>query len=669
MRRLLLGLCCLAPATFVTGVAPAKSPAEVVRYPAGDVIYRPGCYETEMDEEASYYGSGRSGGVANPSSPSATITMGSSRKNKLGASPKPKPSKAPRVSAPIESGMIYDMTEEAEPIMMLPPPPPPEPAPDLGSDDDHDIVYARPTDRKLQSALDWGGTIYLSNDDSMSLASAQRLIYAVQHGYSFTVPQIRPHELLNYFSFDTVAPDVDQVFDVQVSAEKTGDDTLTMALAVRGAMPERQPLDLTVVVDRSGSMGEAGRMDYTRKGLQIMSDQLLAGDRLDIVLFDDEICTPLQNYVVGRDDPELLNKTIRQMRPRGSTDLDLGLREGYRLAKSHEDVRQRNRRVMLLTDAMLNTGDVNHDTVSEIGRAFDKDNIRLTGIGVGRDFNDDVLDKLTEKGKGAFVYLGSEAVVERVFGVGFPSLVQTIAHDVQFRLDLPKSLAMERFYGEESSTKASDIQPINYYAGTSQVFLQDLTIDHDKFRGGDEVTFTAIYKNAITGEPEERSFHTSVGAMLESDRHNVRKARALMSWSDTLITEAMTGGCGSELAVYAERSSLVSEDVEIAFVDGLVEKMCGVQLAKVEHPVDRKLVDYKVKVDSDIPIAEVSLECGTSRLAQSLSSSDTVAKFSAPAGSCTLELQGNVGMRTSVNVPVTGGDLRCVIRGGRMSCS
>ena len=89
--------------------------------------------------------------------------------------------------------------------------------------------------RPAAPVLDWGGTVWLSNDDSMSLASAQRLIYAVKNGIGYSVPQIRPHELLNYFSFDTVTPDADQTFDVLASATQDGDQ-LTLALAVTGAM-------------------------------------------------------------------------------------------------------------------------------------------------------------------------------------------------------------------------------------------------------------------------------------------------------------------------------------------------------------------------------------------------------------------------------------------------
>ena len=70
-------------------------------------------------------------------------------------------------------------------------------------------------------------------------------------------------------------------------------------------------------------------MDYTRRGLSLMSGQLRDGDRLDVVLFDDRVCVPLENYVVGRDDPSLLTRTIAGMQPEGSTDVGLGLRTAY----------------------------------------------------------------------------------------------------------------------------------------------------------------------------------------------------------------------------------------------------------------------------------------------------------------------------------------------------
>jgi Ca-activated chloride channel family protein len=513
--------------------------------------------------------------------------------------------------------------------------------------------------------MDWGATVYLSNDDSMSLASAQRVIHAAQNRLSLSPRDIRPHELLNYFNFDTAEVPASETFSLQGSAVLE-DDTFSLALAVKGATPERQALDLSLVIDRSCSMEAEGRMSYTRRGLEVMTEQLERGDRIDVVLFDSGVCTPLENYVVGRDDPALLADTIASIQPTSSTNLDAGLREAWRIHSGRDarDVHGRNRRVMLLTDAMLNTGNINEDLVSEVGRQFESNGIRMTGVGVGREFNDTMLDKLTEKGKGAYVYLGSEAVVDRVFGPGFPSLVQTIAHDVRFSLELPSSLAMERFYGEESSTDPEDVMPINYYAGTSQLFLQDLRARDLDPR--DPIVVNVAWRDATTGEPDSLKWKTSVGALLDGDSRNVHKARALIAWSDVLLARALgSNGCAEPLESYVRAARQVADDAELAFVDRLTEGMCGVALATVAPPG----VAYKVRVDSDTPIAGVALACGRSHSRLRLSGGDTVARFDdAVAGACTLVLEGAVAMEVAVDVPSTGGDVRCVVRGGRASC-
>ncbi|MEQ1507998.1 MAG: VWA domain-containing protein, partial [Myxococcota bacterium] len=545
-----------------------------------------------------------------------------------------------------------------------------------GSEDKRDAASTTVGDRDEEEeaqvargpVLDWGATVYLSNDDSMSLASAQRLLYATMHGLPFTTREIRPHELLNYFSFDAVTPDADQVFDVLASAEQDG-DALSVALAIKGATPPRAPLDLTVLVDRSCSMMDEGRMDYTKRGLDLMTGSLRKGDRLDVVLFDDGACVPLENYVVGRDDPALLSKTIAAMQPEGSTDVGLGLRTAYEVAKRKVDTHDRNRRVMIVTDALMNTGDVDPNTVSDIGKAYDADGIRLTGVGVGSEFDDTVLDMLTEKGKGAYVFLGSAAVVDRVFGeTGFDQLVQTIAHDVQFALKLPASLAMERFYGEEASTVKEEVQPVNYYAGTTQLFLQDLKLKNGKVVASDPVELEITYRDARTGEPEKRLFRTTVGAMVGADPHNVRKGLALMAWTDLLTAEAMGADpCADPLQAYASRASLVQEDAEIAFVNGLVQDRCGA--FPLPRVVSNRGVPFKVRVDADIPISTVALSCPSGRSSEALSGSDVIAMFTVAPGVCDLTLSGTVDMTARVEVPATGGDLRCVVRGGRVSCS
>lgn len=516
-----------------------------------------------------------------------------------------------------------------------------------------------------QVSADWGATIWLSNDDSMSLASAQRALYALKRGVALKASEIRPHELLNYFSFATQAPAPGELFGVRGDAVQTG-ETFTLALAVQGANPPRQPLDLTLLVDRSCSMRAEDRMGYTQKGLTLLSDNLEKGDRLDLVLFDSGVCAPVENFVVGRDDTKVLLDAIRKIKPTSSTNLDAGLNKAWKLQASREDVTGRNRRVVLITDANLNAGNVDEDLVSEVGKRYDEDGIRLSGIGVGRKFNDTMLDKLTEKGKGAYVYLGSDAVVERVFGPGFDSLTRTIAHDVRFALDLPDTLALERFYGEEASTDPTEVQPINYYADTSQLFLQDLKIKPGGTNPRDLVALEMHWKDTQTGEDRLQRWESSVGALLDSDKRNVHKAQALMSWTDALLAKAMGGECGDSVDSYKQRADKISDDAEINYVSGLLAKHCGVTIPTKAAPP----VSYKVKVDSDAPISEVHLVCAGVRNVKALGGGMTVASFSVPPGECTVRLmQGNKEMSATATVPATGGDLTCRVRAGKLGCS
>ena len=76
----------------------------------------------------------------------------------------------------------------------------------------------------------------------------------------------------------------------------------------------------------------------------------------------------------------------------------------------------------------------------------------------------------------------------------------------------------------------------------------------------------------------------------------------------------------------------------------------------------------KVRVDADQAITHLALTCPGVDERASLSGSDTVATFDAVAGMCTLTLGGVVDMAVEVEVPETGRDLRCTVRGGRVHC-
>ncbi|MCA9719292.1 MAG: VWA domain-containing protein [Myxococcales bacterium] len=468
------------------------------------------------------------------------------------------------------------------------------------------IAQAEPEPDPDDQYEDWGAAIYLSNDDTMSLSSAQRVMFAIDNFLPVPLEHIRPHELLNYFSFesDAVAPEDDFSIRAEIAPVPHDEGIYTLALAVRGRpldLNSRRNANLSLVIDRSGSMQDEGRMDYLKRGLQQMTGQLKRGDIVHMALFDHAMCTPIENFVVGRDDPRVLQQAIDGLRPRGATDIHLGLTRGYELADRAYQPTYTNR-VVLVTDALANTGVTDERLISMIGKYYDQRRIRLSGVGVGRTFNDSLLDKLTEKGRGAYVFLGSEAEVDAVFGARFISMIETTAGDVHFRLHLPPSLRMNVFYGEESSVVKEDVQSIHYFANTSQLFLSDLMARGGRLRPQDQVMLTIEYEDPETGQEMVEEQAWTLGD-IAGESANVRKGRLLMRWADGLSEMAMRplpsgfGGAGSwsdesgwqrcdDIKVELRDMSVGIADGEVRRVGALWDKFCA-RYERPRNPVRR----------------------------------------------------------------------------------
>jgi Ca-activated chloride channel family protein len=431
----------------------------------------------------------------------------------------------------------------------------------------------------------------------MSLSSAQRIIYAIDRYLPLPPEHIRPHELLNYFSFNTIpvaeTDDFSVVAEIAANPDKEG--IYDLALAVKG-----RPMDintrrngaLTLVIDRSGSMADEGRMNYLKQGLRKMVSQLKPGDLVNMVVFDHNVCSPLENYVVGRDRPQVLDRAIEGLKPRGSTDLYSGLSQGYQLADRSYQPTYSNR-VMLVTDALANTGVTDSRAIAMVGKYYDDRRIRLSGVGVGSDFNDDLLDKLTERGKGAYVFLGSEQEVDAVFGGRFISLLETTALDVHFQLHLPPSLRMNVFYGEEASAVKEEVQAIHYFANTSQLFFSELMARGGKLRPEDWIMMTIEYEDPETGAQTMEEVAWNLGD-IQGASANLDKARMLMDFTQRLGELAYrpapsgyrtwAGGwedqgawqiCDEGRRKLAQRAAKIQSDSEVARVRGLWEKMCS----------------------------------------------------------------------------------------------
>lgn len=439
--------------------------------------------------------------------------------------------------------------------------------------------------------------VYLSNDDTMSLSSAQRVIYAIEHFAPLPREHIRPHELLNYFSFKTSAVQSGHDFSVtaNIDAHPEQPGTYTLGLAVQGRpllKASRRNANLSFVIDRSGSMNSEGRMQYVKRGLLRAVDELKHGDIVHLALFDSTVCQLAQNFVVGRDQLGELRNLINRVTPRGSTNLHDGLLQGYETASVAYQPEYTNR-VVIISDALTNTGTTDPRLIAMVSQNYDRRRIRLSAVGVGRDFNDALLDELSEKGHGAYVFLGSEAEVDAVFGQRFVSLIETIADDVHFRLHLPPSLSMKTFYGEEASVDKERVEAIHYFAGTGQMFLSDLEVTAGSQPQADDIMLTIEYSDPETGQARVEESSWSVARLFGRSK-NLDKARLLQHFAQGLgsmaqrplpprydstpaswYDEPAAFDCRTVSTELSQMARAVSSDPEVGRVLGLWDTYCS----------------------------------------------------------------------------------------------
>ncbi|HEY1175549.1 MAG TPA: von Willebrand factor type A domain-containing protein [Phytomonospora sp.] len=245
---------------------------------------------------------------------------------------------------------------------------------------------------------------------------------------------VRPEEFVNSFRQDYDRPDGDG-FSVTVDGARTDDEDWSLVrvgLATRttGRTGERPPAALTFVIDVSGSMAEPGRLDLAQESLSVMTDRLRDDDSVALVTFSDEAETvlPMTRLDGNRDE---IQDAVSDLDTQDSTNLGAGVETGYETAV--EGLREgATNRVVLISDALANTGDTDADSILErVSGERREHGITLFGVGVGSDYGDALMERLADKGDGHTAYVSDSDEARTVFSEQLPRNVDLTARDAK----------------------------------------------------------------------------------------------------------------------------------------------------------------------------------------------------------------------------------------------
>jgi Ca-activated chloride channel family protein len=234
---------------------------------------------------------------------------------------------------------------------------------------------------------------------------------------------------------------------VQDKVHMGGDGTVTLALTLGAdhipdqAIEGHRPLDMVVVLDRSGSMAEAGKLTNARQAILGLLSRLSEADRFALVSYSDQVQRHGGLLPMTPPNRAMLEGMVQGIQPSGATNLGAGLQEGIQLLT--EAVKSgRISRLILISDGLANRGVTDPAALGTMAAVAAERGYAVSSIGVGLDFNEHLMTTIADQGTGNYYFMESAAAFAQVFDKEFRNSKTVAASSVEIRVPLSPGMTL-----------------------------------------------------------------------------------------------------------------------------------------------------------------------------------------------------------------------------------
>lgn len=238
--------------------------------------------------------------------------------------------------------------------------------------------------------------------------------------------------------------------------------------AQASTVAEKAPLNFCLVLDRSGSM-QGAKLAALKEATKRVIDTLTPQDIVAIVLFDDTVQTLVPaTFATDRD---ALKAQIDAIEEAGGTAMSGGMAAGIvELRKNHDPGRVGA--MLLLTDGQT-WGD--EDRCRSLAQELARDNVRVTALGLGAEWNEKLLDDIAEATGGLSDYIADPAQITTFFQHAVRTAQGTVAQDARLLLRLVRDATPRAVHRTSPIIANLGYQPI----GDSEIAVRLGTIETD----------------------------------------------------------------------------------------------------------------------------------------------------------------------------------------------
>ncbi|OKZ22022.1 MAG: hypothetical protein BHV74_10525 [Bacteroides finegoldii] len=399
--------------------------------------------------------------------------------------------------------------------------------------------YGRIQENGFKSVADAPLSTFSIDVDPASYSNMRRFI---NRGELPPADAIRTEELVNYFSYDYPKPTGNDPVKITVEAGtctwNTAHRLVRIGLKAKEIPTEQLPAsNLVFLIDVSGSMWGANRLDLVKSSLKLLVNNLRNKDKVAIVTYAGSAGVKLEATSGG--DKQKIREAIDELTASGSTAGGAGIHLAYQIAKKNF-ISDGNNRIILCSDGDFNVGVSSAEGLEQLIEKERKSGVHLTVLGYGMgNYKDKKIQVLAEKGNGNHAYIDNLQEANRVLVGEFGATLHTVAKDVKLQVEFnPSQVQAYRLIGYESR------------------LLKDEDFNNDAKDAGDMGaghTVTAFYEVIPAGVKNEY-----VGKVDDLKYQKKEKMTLKPTGSDELLTVKLR---------YKASDKDVSRKMELPFVD------------------------------------------------------------------------------------------------------
>ncbi len=373
---------------------------------------------------------------------------------------------------------------------------------------------------------------------------------------------VRIEEYINYFPFDYAGPtDGNTVaLNAEVGACPWAPEHKLIRLGLQGKALKEDEIptaNFVFLIDVSGSMTGADRLDLLKSSLIAMTKVMSPNDRIAIVTYSGTVKKLLGSTPVS--DAKTIVAAIKKLTASGSTAGGEAMKMAYEEALKNF-IEGGNNRVIMGTDGDFNVGVTDTNALKEMVQNYAKKGIYLTicGFGMG-NLNDSMMETLSNEGNGTYEYIANADDMEKVF-IRERGKFCAVANDCKIQVSFnPATVAQYRLIGYENRRMSNDDfendekDAAEIGAGQSITALYEIIPAEGADPAGKVARFDFRYKKSLSEEsipmgidvvpadaaPSE-SF--SFAAALASYGMILRDSKYKGASNLTLVTELATAG-------------------------------------------------------------------------------------------------------------------------------